>query len=123
MASVRCLAFHAHVALLTESVDRNYDSIILLCTYFVVALLTESVDRNLDIVAYLVQNGLSLSSRRAWIEILYSLSETRNILVALLTESVDRNIKRAGQMSVKIKVALLTESVDRNRKYSIPYHR
>ena len=56
---------------------------------------------------------LSLSARRAWIEMLYQLYDTYAKVVALRKESVDRNrnsIKRC-LMSV---VALRKESVDRN---------
>ena len=56
---------------------------------------------------------LSLSSRRAWIEICNSYLPCRCRTVALLTESVDRNIRR-NYHSCRTGVALLTESVDRN---------
>ena len=58
--------------------------------------------------------ALSLSARRAWIEILIALPEMLNFTVALRKESVDRNYKeRPGQKARP--VALRKESVDRNR--------
>ena len=80
------------VALLTESVDRNFVSW-LETESQLVALLTESVDRN--------QLGEVF---------VYQFSK-----VALLTESVDRNI-RSPPAAVLPFVALLTESVDRNKR-------
>ena len=82
-------------------------------------------------------NLLSLSSRRAWIEIWYRPPEQYHPRVALLTESVDRNCLEFLQLAIILAslssrrawieietgrewtmtdtVALLTESVDRNR--------
>ena len=57
---------------------------------------------------------MSLSSRRAWIEIQMWQSRSPSLTVALLTESVDWNFKNLDCKSVIIKVALLTESVDWN---------
>ena len=56
------------VALRKESVDRNF-SIATSKSHIRVALRKESVDRN--IIATMIQTGfeLSLSARRAWIEI------------------------------------------------------
>ena len=56
-----------------------------------VALRKESVDRNH--VVLVVPSGcwLSLSARRAWIEILVYLALIRYLVVALRKESVDRN--------------------------------
>ena len=100
------------VALLTESVDRNS----LQRTEAQaarVALLTESVDRNPTRSATLRFLSMSLSSRRAWIEIAYWCIASDRQEVALLTESVDRNYR--GRFSWRFAaVALLTESVDRN---------
>ena len=79
-----------------------------------VALLTESVDRN---VGYCLKTSAavkSLSSRRAWIEMISTPRAWARAVVALLTESVDRN--RAQSCILRYAaVALLTESVDRNR--------
>ena len=79
------------VALRKESVDRNS------CLVFrgagaCVALRKESVDRNLYSPYLLFGGVLSLSARRAWIEIRYDVSLIYDVsLVALRKESVDRN--------------------------------
>ena len=57
------------VALRKESVDRNYDDITGLDFVEEVALRKESVDRNFVNVARAADRVLSLSARRAWIEI------------------------------------------------------
>ena len=57
------------VALLTESVDRNIPEQIVIQRK-AVALLTESVDRNAYTPTKYPAFSRSLSSRRAWIEIL-----------------------------------------------------
>ena len=54
---------------------------------------------------------MSLSSRRAWIEILITEGGVDCYKVALLTESVDRNFLHLGHGMIS-HVALLTESVD-----------
>ena len=56
-----------------------------------VALRKESVDRNLFFVALKGQVKLSLSARRAWIEIIVLRKRTGKVVVALRKESVDRN--------------------------------
>ena len=56
------------VALRKESVDRNYSSC-LSCLDTVVALRKESVDRNMWWGVRKAVGSLSLSARRAWIEI------------------------------------------------------
>ena len=56
---------------------------------------------------------LSLSARRAWIEITYVSLLPRVQVVALRKESVDRNRPRNGKNRHN-KVALRKESVDRN---------
>ena len=78
------------VALLTESVDRNRLNVSSVIHKYV-ALLTESVDRNSCGNDRVGPSRRSLSSRRAWIEILLAYSTTIQGTVALLTESVDRN--------------------------------
>ena len=105
-----------------------------LCT-FAVALRKESVDRNSPACAKKIGRLLSLSARRAWIEItsrdyikqaqwvaLRKESVDRNIThpltprhisVALRKESVDRNMQRMWELP-RGKVALRKESVDRN---------
>ena len=57
---------------------------------------------------------MSLSARRAWIEIHNHLLRTIPRIVALRKESVDRN-RDAGDCTATQTVALRKESVDRNR--------
>jgi len=61
-----------------------------LCT-FAVALRKESVDRNTAETLITLIGSMSLSARRAWIEIDTSEVEAATGLVALRKESVDRN--------------------------------
>ena len=56
-----------------------------------VALRKESVDRNFQAVGRVGFLVLSLSARRAWIEISPRLQKSLGVLVALRKESVDRN--------------------------------
>ena len=56
---------------------------------------------------------LSLSMRRAWIEILPSGKERLYRQVALHAESVDRNVSKSSNI-INSSVALHAESVDRN---------
>ena len=58
----------AQVALRKESVDRN-DRFQVAVHCDTVALRKESVDRNYSVILLLMGNLLSLSARRAWIEI------------------------------------------------------
>ena len=78
------------VALRKESVDRNngvhYDNYNLH-----VALRKESVDRNVFGFGAKLVHSLSLSARRAWIEINTWCSAEKPWVVALRKESVDRN--------------------------------
>ena len=67
-----------------------------LCT-FAVALRKESVDRNSDGAKELKSLMLSLSARRAWIEMGLALSWCIRFSVALRKESVDRNDAIAAQ--------------------------
>ena len=57
-----------------------------------VALRKESVDRNACIAGRRVGPGLSLSARRAWIEIQGGDWVAVRVEVALRKESVDRNV-------------------------------
>ena len=57
------------VALRKESVDRNFNVIVNAVKYIAVALRKESVDRNICIIHVMQNSWLSLSARRAWIEI------------------------------------------------------
>ena len=61
---------------------------------------------------------LSLSARRAWIEIVDPDKDSLTDDVALRKESVDRNILLIPLITLLIMVALRKESVDRNRSYS-----
>ena len=56
-----------------------------------VALRKESVDRNILIIGKQCRRILSLSARRAWIEIMDDLEPSNTRKVALRKESVDRN--------------------------------
>ena len=58
---------------------------------FRVALRKESVDRNFATVQIVIIVVESLSARRAWIEIMDTMSQPGCALVALRKESVDRN--------------------------------
>ena len=101
------------VALRKESVDRNRAFITITTICIVVALRKESVDRNL---LFPVGAGcliMSLSARRAWIEILIILYAFIGVLVALRKESVDRNNVMFSVFASPF-VALRKESVDRN---------
>ena len=60
---------------------------------------------------------MSLSARRAWIEILESKQIDPSVMVALRKESVDRNLPGHEYNIVHNRVALRKESVDRNRHY------
>ena len=79
-----------------------------------VALRKESVDRNSAVSDSLPALMLSLSARRAWIEITDYAAETLNFTVALRKESVDRN-QGVHYDNYNLHVALRKESVDRNR--------
>ena len=60
-----------------------------------VALRKESVDRNNTDRYGLVYDRMSLSARRAWIEMIRSCRVTPLFSVALRKESVDRNVSLA----------------------------
>ena len=65
---------------------------------------------------------LSLSARRAWIEIVDPDADILTDDVALRKESVDRNNAGRESDTEERSVALRKESVDRNRSYSqCPY--
>ena len=64
----------AHVALRKESVDRNDEYAVLQNIVSTVALRKESVDRNKQKAKYDRDGNMSLSARRAWIEIKKTLS-------------------------------------------------
>ena len=79
------------VALRKESVDRNRKRGRRAQGIGNVALRKESVDRNQEKQGICFQLVRSLSARRAWIEIVKSISPMYLTLVALRKESVDRN--------------------------------
>ena len=83
-----------------------------LCT-FAVALRKESVDRNCPVCQWRRSVKLSLSARRAWIEITSEEVENYEEQVALRKESVDRNCY-LDNIEITEAVALRKESVDRN---------
>ena len=62
----------------------------------------------------IIQINASLSSRRAWIEIVCLAKSFMSACVALLTESVDWNVYQSAFWHLWFWVALLTESVDWN---------
>ena len=78
-----------------------------------VALRKESVDRNPDHAWWLRCWQLSLSARRAWIEIPAGCWRDARRAVALRKESVDRNLAPKYRQ-IPLRVALRKESVDRN---------
>ena len=92
--------------------DRNCGNESITTTYRV-ALRKESVDRNDKRVPELQVCGLSLSARRAWIEMSTVRDFVPPLSVALRKESVDRN-KTLAQRYRATRVALRKESVDRN---------
>ena len=100
------------VALRKESVDRNSISSAVLWSACV-ALRKESVDRNFSISWEYGMGSMSLSARRAWIEITAVQNVVGVISVALRKESVDRNTYGRCVLRI-VSVALRKESVDRN---------
>ena len=117
--------------------DRNFTASAIL-QWSTVALRKESVDRNLNLACNGILRLVSLSARRAWIEIFQwahirsaprSLSARRAwieitlppfvreyLSVALRKESVDRNRCSYLHSNMSLDVALRKESVDRNSK-------
>ena len=101
------------VALRKESVDRNWCQLIVRSFINRVALRKESVDRNLVVGLLCTFTSLSLSARRAWIEIFRPSPQVKPVRVALRKESVDRNCDLEPIRNTEA-VALRKESVDRN---------
>ena len=79
-----------------------------------VALRKESVDRNIGVGTTRARRGVSLSARRAWIEIEIPVGWWKMQTVAHRKESVDRNVKPLRELLARGTVALRKESVDRN---------
>ena len=75
------------------------------------------MDRNNTLAAELLKMGMSLSARRAWIEISDIFRTPHRSKVALRKESVDRNQGCYQLLDGCAVVALRKESVDRNRYY------
>ena len=69
MYYLACLGQAERVALLAEGVDRNIGQYIQLIKAGKVALLAEGVDRNTLSRQAFINDDMSPSSRRAWIEI------------------------------------------------------
>ena len=80
------------VALRKESVDRNAVTAYIKVMQAKVALRKESVDRNALRINIPGHGQVSLSARRAWIEISGMLANWYGNSVALRKESVDRNV-------------------------------
>ena len=76
------------------------------------------MDRNPQIWTLTTHKILSLSARRAWIEIAMARCPALAIMVALRKESVDRNTLWEVS-NVDRWVALRKESVDRNRGWTL----
>ena len=84
------------VALREEGVDRNFLPVSVLPPMREVALREEGVDRNSQICKWAMQNDMSPSARRAWIEIFAHRVYHKHTSVALREEGVDRNLKYAS---------------------------
>ena len=82
----------------------------------VVALRKESVDRNYGSDLHYSDGVVSLSARRAWIEMPAGVISCNTRPVALRKESVDRNMGRP-RPDFAGRVALRKESVDRNNVF------
>ena len=72
------------------------------------------MDRNLGLLGWLRVLEVSLSARRAWIEIAQLVNGDARSSVALRKESVDRNALWTAPSRLLRRVALRKESVDRN---------
>ena len=105
-----------YVALRKESVDRNTENAVLFLMTKV-ALRKESVDRNILPPEETSSVKVSLSARRAWIEIALLVNGGGLLSVALRKESVDRNYIIKVTRYTPAAVALRKESVDRNNTY------
>ena len=90
------------VALRKESVDRNPSTARSVSSKILVALRKESVDRNTTIGYVMSKSRLSLSARRAWIEIYKLRIHQKQEKVALRKESVDRNVNRLKTPCVRL---------------------
>ena len=102
------------VALRKESVDRNHVVLVVPsgCWLSLSARRAWIEIRLVDMSA--AWNRLSLSARRAWIEIMDDFEPSSTRKVALRKESVDRNFTAMQIVIIVVDVALRKESVDRN---------
>ena len=83
-----------------------------------VALRKESVDRNLFRLVYMLEGAMSLSARRAWIEIISP--DIRAVVYrSLSARRAWIEITISKFFSQKRRVALRKESVDRNRMLAL----
>ena len=101
------------VALRKESVDRNL-SILLGSALLMVSLSARRAWIEMPMGSKARIGYRSLSARRAWIEIKIPRAITDTGLVALRKESVDRNRCSYLHSNMSLDVALRKESVDRN---------
>ena len=79
-----------------------------------VALRKESVDRNVKIFRFRLHDGVSLSARRAWIEIGLTIRARFALMMSLSARRAWIEIMQPAVTPAKNKVALRKESVDRN---------
>ena len=101
------------VALRKESVDRNVIGDVM-GKALAVALRKESVDRNLVHIRDRQLGALSLSARRAWIEIRYVDPVPVNYKMSLSARRAWIEISSVWCTCLRAPVALRKESVDRN---------
>ena len=81
------------------------------------------MDRNNIVLVSSRAYILSLSARRAWIEITQCRLKLSKCTVALRKESVDRNLVSGVNGAINIIVALRKESVDRNKRNGLQGNR
>ena len=104
------------VALRKESVDRNF-CVKLLLQLMMVALRKESVDRNVYLYNFQMFACMSLSARRAWIEICLTDMSDAWHRVSLSARRAWIEIAVIRRAVWAYYVALRKESVDRNSTY------
>ena len=107
------------VALRKESVDRN-DFFSQPFTHCIVALRKESVDRNFYYLCSVQPSAVSLSARRAWIEIPLIVGYSRCARLSLSARRAWIEIPLIVGYSRCARVALRKESVDRNFGSRVP---
>ena len=102
------------VALRKESVDRNSSDESTKTAGSPVALRKESVDRNIKCAGQIRGDTVSLSARRAWIEIRRSGQASASARTSLSARRAWIEIERKYYRCFPLSVALRKESVDRN---------